>query len=387
MNDLSRRIVFRKEPPYLEGTVTGRPLVDRDFDRIRLWFEDSRKVAFSRRNLLEGARIVAAWNAFHPVRDYLEQLEWDGVGRVDTWLEDYCAVVPTSEAHRALVRAVARKWLLSCVARALVPGCKVDTMLVLEGKQGIGKSTALRALVGPGFFRDTPLDFGASDACQAIQGVWVYEIPELGALLRGNPAHGKAFLTSVGDHFRLPYSRTPETVPRSVVFCGTVNHGGYLRDTTGNRRFWVVRCDDTLRTEALHADRDALWAEACHRYKSGESWHMTAEEEALMQGEHEGRLVVDPWEEAIALWTARPERRDTPFTMTELLEGALQLRANARTPTVNSRVSAILESLGYERRRSPKPPRAYYYSQSARGEGQAVPPSTCPLAGEDISPD
>jgi putative DNA primase/helicase len=381
MNELSRRMVFRKEPPYLEGQVTGRPLADRDFDRIRLWFEDSRRVKLSKRTLVEGARIVATWNAFHPVREYLEALEWDGKSRLSTWLEDYCAVVPSSESQRTMVRAVARKWMIACAARALEPGCKVDSMLILEGRQGIGKSTALKVLAGSGFYCDTPLDLGSSQACQSIQGVWIYEIPELSALLRGNPAHGKAFLTSASDHFCTPYGRIAETVPRSVVFCGTVNHGGYLRDMTGNRRFWVIRCEDTLRTRDLATARDSLWAEACHQYKEGQPWHLTPEEEALMAAEQEGRVAIDPWQEPISTWIEHQGNR--PFTMTELLEGALQLRASATSPSVTTRVSALLEASGYERKRSPKPPRTYTYVRTVRDD---VHPSICPTGGEDLFP-
>jgi len=334
-------------------------------------------VKLSKRNLLDGARIVSTWNAFHPVRAYLDGLLWDGQPRLSTWLEDYCSVMPRSDAQRTLIRAVARKWMIACVARAMEPGCKVDTMLIFEGEQGIGKSTAFRKLAGGEFYGDTALDF-RDDACRAVQGVWIYELPELASLLRNHPAHAKAFLSSGSDRFRLPHSRIFETVPRSVVFCGTVNHGGYLRDTTGNRRFWIVRCEDALRTEALGAARDALWAEACVRYHEGCSWHLTREEEVVMAAEHEGRILVDPWEEAIATWT--DGRAGAPFTMSELLEDALQLVKSTRTPAVTTRVSALLESLGYERTRSPKPPRTYFYVRSER----TVHPSICPIGAEDL---
>jgi len=378
MNDFTRQIVFRREPPYREGKVTGRSLVERDFDRIRLWFEDSRGLSLSKRNLLDAARIVASWNAFHPVRAYLDGLLWDGEARLATWLEDYCAVVPASDRQRTMIRAVAQKWMIACVARAVEPGSKVDTMLIFEGKQGIGKSTAFKRLASGDFYGDTALDFRGDDPCRAIQGVWIYELPELASLLRNHPAHAKAFLSSGSDRFRSAYSRVLETVPRSVVFCGTVNHGGYLRDTTGNRRFWIVRCEDTLRTEALGAARDALWAEACVRYHEGCSWHLTREEEEAMAAEQEGRLAVDPWEEALVLWT--DGRGGAPFTMTELLEEALQLGKNVRTPAVTTRISAILENLGYERTRSPKPPRSYSYVRSER----TVHPSICPTGTEDL---
>ena len=308
---------------------------------------------------------MANRNAFHPVRQYLEGLSWDGVPRVDRWLEDYCAVLPESSDHAGLVRSVARKWLLSCVARAMKPGCKVDTMLILEGRQGIGKSTALSALAGEGLHCDSAIDFGSRDACQILQGVWIFELAELDAILRRDTSTIKAFLSRASDRFRVPYGRTPESVPRSVVFCGTVNHGGYLRDTTGNRRFWVVRCEDTLDTDGLRAARDALWAEAVHLYRQGESWHLGAAHEAGMRDEHESRLEQDPWEERLLAWVAprTDERGELSCGMTEILESALGLHASTQNPRVTGRVSALLAKLGYRKRKRGSEPRTYYYER------------------------
>jgi hypothetical protein len=152
------------------------------------------------------------------------------------------------------------------------------------------------------------------------------------------------------DRFRPPYGRVPEGVPRSVVFCGTVNHGGYLKDRTGNRRFWVVRCSGRLDPEGLGVARDALWAEAQSLYDAGESWHLAPDEEARMREEQAARVEGDPWEDLIAAWTVR--RGGETFTMNELLEAGLGLSAHGRNPRVTSRVSRILEGLGFERRRA-----------------------------------
>ena len=172
-----------------------------------------------------------------------------------------------------------------------------------------------------------------------------------------------------------PYGRAPETVPRSVVFCGTVNHGGYLRDRTGNRRFWIVRCDDKLDTAGLAEARDALWAEARTLYENGEVWHLDAAEEALMRDEHEGRLESDPWEELLGSWTT--QRGDQPFSMNEVLESALELKAHGKNPRVTGRVSQILHNLGFERRKRSAVPRSYYY---ARTVGRATADASHRLA-------
>jgi putative DNA primase/helicase len=175
-------------------------------------------------------------------------------------------------------------------------------MLILEGMQGIGKSRALAALAGEGLHCDSALDLSSKDACQVLQGVWIYELAELDALLRRDTSTVKAFLSRAYDRYRLPYARAPETVPRSVVFCGTVNHSGYLRDTTGNRRFWIVRCEGPIDTEGLRAARDAIWAEVVHRFAQGEPWHLPERLEDRMRGEQESRLEEDPWEATLAAW-------------------------------------------------------------------------------------
>ena len=348
-NEFTTRIVFRREPPFKGTGRLGDVLRDEDIIRMRLWFEKHHGVEVPRQNLLDAARIVAGDNRFHPVQEYLKSLSWDGISRVDTWLEDFCGVTPSSPEHQQLVRAVARKWLISCVARAMRPGSKVDTMLILEGKQGLGKSSLLRALAGDDLFCDSLLDFGSKDACQTIQGVWIYELPELDSLLQAESGSTKAFLTRTFDKFRAPYARAPMVAPRSVVFCGTVNHGGYLKDQSGNRRFWVVACGDSLNVEGIRKNRDQLWAEARVLFEQGEPWHLSHEEEALMREQHADRMEDEPWEEAIAAWVER--QGDSPIAIEKLLENALGMKATSRNPNVTQRVHHILERLGYRRER------------------------------------
>ena len=321
--------------------------------------------------------LVARARRIHPVRDYLQRLPWDETPRIDTWLEDFCAVAPRAGAHTTLVRAVARKWLIACVARAMTPGCKVDTMLILEGRQGIGKSSALAALASPRFFSDSVLDFASKEACQTIQGVWIHELAELAPLLRAETSSAKAFLTRAVDRFRAPYAAHTESIPRSVVFCGTVNHGGYLQDCNGNRRFWVVRCQGALDVAGLDRIRDQLWAEARVAFEAGETWHLEEEDEAAMREEHQDWIEVDPWSEALAEWTAL--QGDAPFTMADVLEAGLGLSVTSRNPKVTRRVCALLEELGFEKRRqSTGGVRSYVY---VRTGGGALP--YCPTRGPE----
>jgi putative DNA primase/helicase len=369
---LARRIVFRAVPPFGAGALVGHEVTPEHLDRARLWFETVLSVTLSRRMLEDAVRIVASDAPSHPVADYLRGLSWDGQTRIDGWLEAYAGVTPITEPDARLVRDVAAKWLISCVARAMKPGCKVDTMLILEGKSYLGKSAAFRILASPRYFCDTPIDFASKDARQNIQGVWIYEIAELAGIVGRETSTVKAFLSGATDRFRAPYARAPETIPRSVVFCGTVNHGHYLKDRTGNRRFWVIRCEREVDQEGLAGARDQLWAEARHRYEAGEAWHLSREHTDLMAEEHETRMEHDAWSEIVPAWVASREGR--PFTMTELLESALGLSAKAGNPRVTSRVAAILEELGYQRRRvASKRVRSYVYALPE------CPPSPLPL--------
>ena len=174
------------------------------------------------------------------------------------------------------------------------PGCKADHLLVLEGSQGIGKSTAVRILAGE-FFSDQMAEPGSKDASMQSRGVWIIELSELGALTRGEIERQKAFISQQSERFRLPYGSRVVQIPRQCVFVGTTNSDSWLRDESGGRRFWQVRCRQ-VDVPALRRDRDQIWAEALYAYRSGASWWL--EDAALVKEaaeEQRGRLVEDVW--------------------------------------------------------------------------------------------
>jgi predicted P-loop ATPase len=177
---------------------------------------------------------VAPDRSFHPVRKYLRDLQWDGKARLQSWLADFLGVDPSPYAA-----AVGSRWMISAVARVFVPGCKADCCLILEGEQGIRKSTALRVLAQP-WFTDEIADLGSKDAALQTRGVWVIEIAELDSLARSDVGRIKAFMSRGSDRFRPPYGKRPIDSPRQCVFAGSVNHGTYLRDETLLRRKAVV---------------------------------------------------------------------------------------------------------------------------------------------------
>ena len=193
--------------------------------------------------------------------------------------------------------------MISAVARVFAPGCKADCCLILEGEQGIKKSTALRALAQP-WFTDEIADLGSKDAALQTRGVWVIEIAELESLSRSDVGKIKAFMSRATDRFRPPYGKRPIDSPRQCVFAGSVNHGTYLRDETGGRRFWPVACKAAvIDVDGLAACRDQLWAEATALYFDGRPWWLdsvalnreAAEEQA-------DRYEGDPWDELILAW-------------------------------------------------------------------------------------
>jgi predicted P-loop ATPase len=244
----------------------------------------------------------------------LRGLKWDGVQRVDGWLSAYLGVEDNEYA-----RAVGSRWLISAVARIFRPGAKADCCLILEGPQGIRKSTALRTLAGE-FFTDELADLGSKDAAMQTRGVLIIELSELDSLSHSEVARIKAFMSRTTDRFRPPYGMRLVESPRQCVFAGTVNHSTYLRDETGARRFWPITCGG-IEVEALARDRDQLWAEAKAKFEAGCVWWLnTAELVQMASNEQIERYEGDPWEGGIARWADdRPS-----VSISEILEKCLQ---------------------------------------------------------------
>jgi predicted P-loop ATPase len=241
---------------------------------------------------------IAQHNAYNPVRDNLDRMKWDGVKRLDDMFMYYFG------AERSEINsAFGRRWMIGAIARAYKPGCKMDTMIILEGAQGLKKSSALRALtdaICPGLFTDEISDPNSKDAGLQMQGAFLVEIAELDAFRKAEITQIKAWLTRQVDRFRRPYAKIVEEFPRSCVFAGTVNPSGtgYLKDATGARRFWPVKCTG-IDLDGIREDGPQLWAEAKHLYEQGENWWLTEEEEALSQTVQEKRYEMDPFAELI----------------------------------------------------------------------------------------
>jgi predicted P-loop ATPase len=282
--------------------------------------------------------------AFHPVRDYLHLLDWDGVPRLDTWMRDYWGATKQPPEYLAAVGAA---WMISAVARIMQPGCQADYALVLEGDQGVRKSTALRILSGDDYFSDSlPADLSHKDARDHLRGKWIVELPELAQFKRNEIETVKAFITRRHEQYRPSYGHHEIRFPRQCVFAGSTNDEAYLVDTTGNRRFWVIACG-RVNLEAMTRDRDQLWAEAAHRYRKGDLRYLTPAQEALASIEAAARVAHDPWTSQVALIVAE-RLKGADASAGEVLEhmGLPQTERHARNA---ARVGSILMNLSWKR--------------------------------------
>lgn len=328
----------------VEGLEGFGPNLD-DGAMTRLWlaideqFKFRPQIEFFDRVLSDYARR----NAFHPVIDYLGGLRWDGVGRIDRWLTTYGGA-----AENAYTSAVGALMLVAAVRRVRQPGVKFDEMLVLESAQGKDKSSALKVLAvrDEWFTDDLPLNAEGKRVIEAFAGKWIVEAGELKGMKQGGAAHLKSFLSRTHDRGRLSYDRREREVGRQVVIFGTTNDGKYLRDTTGNRRFWPVAVG-MFDIDALRRDRDQLWAEAAAREAGGASIRLSKDLWAAAGEEQDARRVEDPFFETLH------------SSLGEELEGKVRAEdawrivgkpRGMRTQDDNDRLGDAMRRLGFERK-------------------------------------
>lgn len=267
---------------------------------------------FGKEVVQEAILSVGEWNHCHPLRDWLNALVWDGKPRLHAWLVKYC-----NAAFGRYTQLVGTAWMVSAVARVMEPGCQADHMLVLRGGQGIRKSGLFRLLAGALYGSMQGVDLKLKEAKQHLLGRWILEFAELEHMDRNEISTIKAYLTEISDDFRKPYAAEEEAFPRQCVFGGTINDQAFLKDDTGNRRFWVVECgDSTIDMEGLAQVREQLFAEAVARYrlfKDAEArgdkaakieyqWWLEKPDEDLAREVQRANLVAGPYDEMVADW-------------------------------------------------------------------------------------
>lgn len=251
--------------------------------------------SISRQALMEAMETVAYENPWHPIQDWLRGLEWDGTSRIDKWLIHVVGETPESiePSLKEYLTLVGRYWLIGMVKRVMEPGCKFDYCPVLEGPGGLRKSTMVETLATGPWYSDTPFEIGkGKESQEQVQGIWAYEMGELSQMGKSEITAIKAFITAKVDRYRPAYGRVIEEHPRQCVLVGTTNESTYLRDRTGNRRFWPIPVRQIIKVDWLERWRGQLFAEAMALYLAGESCIPSrADEERLFVPMQEARLV------------------------------------------------------------------------------------------------
>ena len=348
---------FRADEEIRDGE-RWRGITDVDAIEIGRWVAENYRLDYQTTTLHEQLIALAHRQRVHPVRDYLAGLLWDGTKRMDSWLGDVFGVEPTLGAHR-----VGRAWLISMVARVMAPGCKVDTVPILIGKQGLRKSTTLRAMMpDAAWFSDSDIPLHHSqDKYQVIQGVWLYEIAEFDRFTsKADAAEVKAYVSSQRDTFRRSHGRRVASVDRQVVFAGSTNAAEFLVDATGSRRYWPLVCAKAD-PDVMRELRDQLWAEAVAAYEDGESWWLSSDVAAEVAEMADEFRVGDPWDEPLAAWLAEQTAtaRMSGLIMADILANAVGTPIGVATKREQGRAGAIMVRLGWVKKKRMRDVRWY----------------------------
>lgn len=376
------------------------PISDSDDLRLGDWLCSTYKLkAASRGALAEAIDTVADSRRFHPIREWLQGLQWDKQPRLQKWLMHVLQIDPKSLPAQRLryMELMSRFILMGHVARVMQPGCKFDYSVVLEGLAGMGKSTLVKVLVGDDYFSDTHFDIGnGKDGMEQLEGLWAYELAELTALRRADSEQVKQFFSSTVDRFRGAYGRFVQPHPRQCVIWCTTNKRQYLYDLRGNRRFWPVWVESPIRTEWLKKWRGQLFAEALHEYLKGERYYPTREEEdeyfvpeqklRLVETSVQGRLyelLTREGSPSGEVKTSADINMHCTFVTLPMLVRALGTDEAKSSSMLEEQIRGWLESNGWEsarestgqRRRGYRQPKAW--PPAAKDEdGPAVGPTT-----------
>lgn len=338
-NEFARQTMLMAAPPWETNPAgwTPRTITSHDDLLITEWLQQQ-GITVNSAIAAQAAEAVAHERTYHPVREYLDGLAWDGVPRLNTWLADHFGA-----EHNPYTRTIGPCMLIAAVARIYDPGCKVDNVPIIEGPQGIRKSSALRALFDP-WFADEIADLGSKDAAMQTTGVWLIEWSELDSMSRSDAARTKAFISRTTDRFRPPYGHRVIESQRSCVFWTTTNSESYLKDETGGRRFWPIKARK-IGLGGLNLVRDQLFAEAREQYFAGTPWWIdNSDLYQVATDEQAKRYVGDPWDNVIRGLAINNDELSIDKVLL-----AVGVDIGRRSQSDANRIARCLKALGWSR--------------------------------------
>ena len=342
-NTFENEAEWIRRPPHIPGaemlTPHLGPIAEIDTVYVQQWIAGAHKCTIGRDSLWQSIRSVASSRDTHPVREWIDTLEWDGKKRVGRWLNLYLG----SEDSK-YTRSIGKAWLISAIARVMRPGCQADHVLVLEGAQGTRKSTAMRVLFGDRWFLDCLPDIRHKDALMVMRGKWGIEVAELDSFRGADETRIKSFITQRVDEYRPSHERQVVRYPRQCVIVGTTNEENWLTDSTGGRRFWPVKVGN-VDHKKLAKDRAQIWAEAASEYNSGSIWWPRGELVELAKKQQSERHSHDVWQDLIARVGASTIDADYIYRT------ILGIEAGRITKADQVRVGAAMRKLGYSKAR------------------------------------
>lgn len=346
--------ILRNDPKYAtlcynehsdQILLNGEMVSDGMVETIAYDFEERYRYKVTEKALRASIIMVAQERTVEPIKEWLQDLpRWDEWPRIENFFKDilHAKIPPGAED---LVQEMSAKWFISCVARVMSPGCKMDTCLVLVGDKGLRKSSALKALASEEYFSDSNINISHKDAYELLHqsGVWIWELAEMYALQGKTADNAKQFLTSASDRYRPAYAKMPVQRNRRTVFTASTNNYQFLSDGP-ERRFWIVEIQNKIDVEWIYHHREQLWAEALYYYKLGAEWWLTGESEDNLEKYQQSYIIDDPWTYKVLECF---KHNNLEATTAQIMD-YLQLSSANQHSGFSRRVAQICRDCGYE---------------------------------------
>lgn len=349
-NQFSEDVEFIKNPIWDNTILSGKAVDDQDITQIRFYLSAVHNFEPNKNIVGEACYLISKRNSYHPVKNYIEKEKWDKIPRLNEWL---IKVVGCDD--NIYTRAVSSKFLIAAVNRIYNPGCKFDHMLILEGDQGVGKSTMIEELAGK-FYLDTNFENKDKDLIDSMRTAFIIEISELTGMNKKDIDWLKSFLSKKVDCVRLPYASRTKDFKRKNVFFGTYNPSGnnmYLRDDTGNRRFWPIECKSKKFIDLgyLKENKHQLWAEALMRFKLEEKYYIDDSKALeILKNVHEERELESPTHKKISKWL---KTKNYEVSMEEIMSDCLKINTDNKLPkellSISTTVGIIMKKLEWKK--------------------------------------